>query len=459
MIRRLAISAFLLTCAASVLRADEAADALLRDLFARDDPAAAGKQIDALLAACGNDVARVRALIASDAAYEVFPPGWLERKISITDDRDGTKHEVGFSVRVPPGYTPKKSWPLLLVAHGQNSTGPHIARSFLSALGEQADRYVLVAPTLPGEHKFGGWAYQEQAFLAPLRWTCRNLNIDDDRVYVSGYSLGGHTAWHLATMFPHLFAAAIPLAGMPFFEGGTATSTAYLENLSNLPVWAVWGELDGAPPPALGNRDFCRLAAKRLAEVKSPLFRPTELKGKGHGGCWPERGELARFLADSVRRPVPDKLEHRFHLPRHSRLYYLDAVELARKPPDFSAKADIPIKLPPGAKPTPENVIAAMTDHFNKQLFKTWAALDRPANAVEVRAESVKKLRLDVTEGMLDPARPVKLKYWQRTWEGPMPVSARCILLHYADRRDQKALILNEIDLQATLKPAVRFPS
>ena len=72
----------------------------------------------------------------------------------------------------------------------------------------------------------------------------------------------GELAWHLATMFPYEFAGAVPMAGVPFFQGFPVTTTAYLENLQHVRVWALWGEKDGAPPPAMGNVDFDRAAAQ-----------------------------------------------------------------------------------------------------------------------------------------------------------------------------------------------------
>ena len=456
MLRHVATYTAVLLFAAPSGRAEDKTDRLLRELFSRDDPPAATKHIDALLAACSGDAKTLRAVIASDTAYRAFKPGALKRTTTVTDARERKTWEVEFTVRSPRSYTPARSWPLLLAAHGQGGSGPRIAGAFVRLLGGEAEKYVIVAPTLPGQHKYSGRDYHEQTFLKPLAWTCRNLNVDDDRIYVSGYSLGGHTAWHLAVMFPRLFAAAVPMAGIPFFEGSIPTATVYLENLSNLPLWAIWGERDAAPP-ALGNRDFCRLAARRLGELKNPHFRATELPGKGHGGCWPDRREFVRFLAASRRRPMPQKIDRRFHLAHHSRGYYIEAVELARKPVDFATTRNIPIKVPPGVKPTPEDARKAMEEYFRKRLFQTRAELDRPGGTVTVGAVAVRKLRLYVMDGMAGPEGTMKLKYWHRSWQGTVPVSARCILLHYAERRDQTAIVYNEMDLTSTLSPTVRF--
>ena len=457
MSRSLTILAWVLFLVAPSLPAEEKTDALLRELFLQDDPPAATKQIDALLAACDNDSQKVRALITSDTAYASFQPGVLKRTSTVFDDRDKKTYPLDFFVRVPKGYDPGKAWPVLLLAHGQHGSGQSILRAFTGLLGRDLETYIVVAPSLPGIRQYSGRPYQEQTFLKPLLWICRNLNVDDDRVYVSGYSLGGTSSWHLATMFPRHFAATVPMAGVPFYEGGLATMYAYLENLSHIPVWAIWGELDKAKPNDLGNRDLCRMVTARLTELKNPHYRGTELKGVGHAGAWPKPDAFAEFLTSHTRQAVPKRIEWRFHLAHHSRGYYLDAIELARKPEEFRFERQIPIRLPPGEKPTDENVMKAFREYFNKRLFKMSAELRPTDNTVIVRAVSVRKLRLYVMDGMVDPARPVKIAYWDRMWQGGVPVSARCMLLNYAARRDPSALVFNEIDLTPTLKPVLRF--
>jgi len=279
------ISPFLLfVCCA--LAADEPAGDALQELFKQENPPSATRQLQAVLSACDNDPVKLKALIASDTAYEAFEPGWLRRVVEVHDGEK--KYDTEFHVRVPKGYTPTRSYPVLLVAHGQGGDGKSFAQFIANLLGEDVDKHILLAPPMPGPNVYSGRAYQEQAYLLPLLWTKRNLNVDDDRVVITGYSQGGHVAWHIATMFPRQFAAALPMAGKPWFEGSPFTQDMYLANLGNLPVWAIWGEKDTAPPPKIGNVEFCRKTASRLKELGNKHFKGTELKGVGHVGCWPE---------------------------------------------------------------------------------------------------------------------------------------------------------------------------
>ena len=104
------------------------------------------------------------------------------------------------------------------------------------------------------------------------------------------------------------------MAGAPTAEGFPFTTTTYLQNHEHLPLWAIWGENDGPEGPKEGIVDFCRQAHKRLRSLRNANFRGTELKGKGHGGCWPDGTELRKFLAAHKRTPPPAKFHHLFHM-------------------------------------------------------------------------------------------------------------------------------------------------
>ncbi len=420
------------------------------ELMEATDESQIPARLDAVLTACDNDPEKVRALIASDVYYIPYPAGWT----SITSRvRDGeTELPLEVHIRIPRDYDPAKSYPLLLAAHGQHQGGGMgIGRAMERLLGENVERYLLVAPTLPGEARFNARPYQEQTFLLPLQWAKRNLNVDDDRVYVSGYSQGGHVSWHLAVLFPDLFASAVPMAGVPWFEGSPHTGDMYLENLAHLPVWAIWGEKDaGQNARDLGNRDFCRQAAARLGELQNEHFRGTELVGVGHKGCEPAPREFAAYLAKHTRATIPQSITHRFHLEHHGRSYWLGALELTAKPIDFSQ--GLRVEILSEAPPTPEEAKAAIRKEILRNLFEFSGELDREANALKLRGKRVRRLKVQILDGMLDVSRPLTVRFMSGTWKGEIPVSARCMLEHYARTRDATRLVLNELDIKNTGK-------
>lgn len=96
----------------------------------------------------------------------------------------------------------------------------------------------------------------------------REYRVHMDRIYLTGFSLGGYGTWDLISRKPELFAAAVPICG-----GG---DPARAEKLTKLPIWCFHGDRDPLVPVAR-SRDM--IAAIKKAGGK-PEF--TEYPGGGH---------------------------------------------------------------------------------------------------------------------------------------------------------------------------------
>jgi dienelactone hydrolase len=108
--------------------------------------------------------------------------------------------------------------------------------------------------------KFAG----EVDVLEGLEHAQQNYNVDEDRIAVRGFSMGGAGCWQMAVHYPDLFFAANPGAGfsetpefLKFFQKETLNPTwyekklwqlydctGYAVNLTHLPTVAYSGELD-----------------------------------------------------------------------------------------------------------------------------------------------------------------------------------------------------------------------
>lgn len=93
-------------------------------------------------------------------------------------------------------------------------------------------------------------------------------DIDQDRVYIVGISMGGFGTWEFAARRPDLFAAAVPMAG--FSDPGQ------LNKFDHIPFWIFHGGADKANPVE-GSRIMYDLLREHGAEV-----RYTEYEATGH---------------------------------------------------------------------------------------------------------------------------------------------------------------------------------
>jgi len=95
------------------------------------------------------------------------------------------------------------------------------------------------------------------------------LNVDAERVYLIGLSMGGFGTWEYTARRPDLFAAAVPMAGF--------SDPTQVDKIKHIPFWIFHGGADESNPVD-GSRNMYRILKAAQADVKY-----TEYEGAGHG--------------------------------------------------------------------------------------------------------------------------------------------------------------------------------
>ena len=86
-------------------------------------------------------------------------------------------------------------------------------------------------------------AWKPEELIQLVDNAIKHLNVDPNRVYVTGLSMGGYGTWRLASAYPDRFAAAVPICG-----GGEPDTMA--STLARVPIWAFHGAKDTVVPLA-----------------------------------------------------------------------------------------------------------------------------------------------------------------------------------------------------------------
>ena len=192
--------------------------------------------------------------------------------------------EIHYSILIPRGYLPDKPVPLVLALHfgvaGGSAAGA--GRDLIQILMGPAFvelGAIMVAP----DSLRGDWSTPENetAVIALLDMIESRYAIDKKRVVVTGFSMGGAGAWHIAEKFPPRFSAVIPVAGRP-----PASSSGW-----QLPVLAIHSHDDQVVPFAPTE---ARIAELQKAGVNAKLIA---VSGITHF-------ETRRFQ-DAVRQSIP----------------------------------------------------------------------------------------------------------------------------------------------------------
>ncbi len=164
--------------------------------------------------------------------------------------------ETPYLLYLPQQYdaNPSKTWPLLMFLHGSGERGTDVQKvkqhgpPMLIEKGKQFP-FIVISPQAPEGR---GWdADVLRELLADVQ---KKYRVDDDRIYLTGLSMGGYGTWDLATSSPQLFAAIAPICG-----GGDA-SKAW--RLKNVPVWCFHGAKDYVVPLD---------ASQRMIDAVKPL--------------------------------------------------------------------------------------------------------------------------------------------------------------------------------------------
>lgn len=188
---------------------------------------------------------------------------------------------VPYRIFVPEGYTPDRSWPLIIGLHGasgsENTWLDRRRRGDTENLCKRLSQergYVFVAPSgrgpFTGYRRIGG-----QDVMDVLERALSIYNIDPERVYLTGHSMGGGGTWILGLRHAEKFAAIAPIAA-----SGRWVRSRHVKPHADLPVLF-----------SQGAKDMVALAepARRTAKLLSKYmknFTYNETPDDTHNTIW-----------------------------------------------------------------------------------------------------------------------------------------------------------------------------
>jgi len=173
-------------------------------------------------------------------------PGLQTRSVTAPD---GSVFD--YYLYLPGCYDPASAVPLVVLLHGAGDRGDSMAR-YWSATVEERD-FMVVAPSSATE--WGTWVpdIAVPRIDAAMDDTLAAYNVDQARIYVWGFSAGGHLAHGVALGSPDLFAAYSVSAGLLSAWAG-ASAPAAAATIRRIPVDLHIGETDPMFGMVAGDR-------------------------------------------------------------------------------------------------------------------------------------------------------------------------------------------------------------
>ncbi|MBQ3592133.1 MAG: prolyl oligopeptidase family serine peptidase [Clostridia bacterium] len=128
------------------------------------------------------------------------------------------------------------AYPTLLSLHGAGSRGNDLSILKGAAAITNAEKLDIPLRIYAPQCYADTWFEIFEQLLAFTDFVAKSPTTDKNRLYLTGGSMGGYTAWQLAMTRPELFAALTPVCG-----GGMYWNAA---RLKSIPIHAYHGALD-----------------------------------------------------------------------------------------------------------------------------------------------------------------------------------------------------------------------
>jgi len=204
------------------------------------------------------------------------------------------KVQMDYLLALPKNYDKQDSWPLVLFLHGAGERGDDLELVKMHGppklIGEGKEfPFIVVSPQCPKDV----W-WEPIELTALLDQVVKTHNVDKDRIYVTGLSMGGFGTWRLAAFTPDRFAAIAPICG-----GG---EPYWARRFSHLPTWAFHGAKDQGVPLER-SQEMIDAMKEKGGEPKLTVYPEA-----GHDS-WTEtynNPEFYKWLLEQKRNPMND---------------------------------------------------------------------------------------------------------------------------------------------------------
>ncbi|WOO42312.1 sugar-binding protein [Rubellicoccus peritrichatus] len=172
-------------------------------------------------------------------------PGSMHTLQSIETSLDGKPYDFEYLEFLPADYSESdKSYPLILFLHGAGARGSdarELVKHHLPVVFEDKAEFpaIVISPQCP----VGGWWSGETLDHVNLllEEVTQNKRVDQDRIYITGLSMGGYGTWDMLRKYPDWFAAFASVCGGKGKNG--------MEGFIHIPGQALHGLEDNVVVP------------------------------------------------------------------------------------------------------------------------------------------------------------------------------------------------------------------
>ena len=194
---------------------------------------------------------------ARDDAYAVNDPRVQHRSYVMKE----TGETIPYALFVPSSYDPARPSPLMVSLHGAGRQYDWVMNyaGFLDFAEQHG--YVVVTPlgyTRRGGHGYRGDSEQdrraERDVMNVFELVTGEFNIDENRIYLWGHSMGGAGTYYIASRYPDIWAGLAAVAG-----GSMSAGYVDEQAIRHIPFLVIQGADDQTVPAARSRESVARM--------------------------------------------------------------------------------------------------------------------------------------------------------------------------------------------------------
>ncbi|WP_222843481.1 alpha/beta hydrolase-fold protein [Roseivirga misakiensis] len=366
---------------------------------------------------------------------------------------------TSFFIQLPENYSPDKKYPLLFILHGavkHNSLAAYqLAEQVLGGWNRYYTKYaaendvILAFPK--GNKKFNWMVPNEGFFMIPemLKLIKNGVNVDDNKVFISGHSNGATGSFSYLMKQPTEFAGFYGLNTYPkVFTGGT-----FIENIKNRSFMNFSTDQDYYYPPN-ANDQLTALMNEMNADYKEHRY-------KGFPHWFPEFDEsepafqkLYDDLKTRTRDPFPKEITWEFDDNSNGQIDWLSNIKLD----SLASKADwhkeINFKIDKWLEYKDKNSDILSEKEVDKNAFdlprKSGKIVAKyEDNTFYIKTSAIKTFTINISPEMVDHSKRVKVYLnGKKYFNDKVDYDSNFMIENFERNRDRSQVWVNQIKIE-----------
>ncbi len=365
--------------------------------------------------------------------------------------------QTSFFVHLPKNYSPRKKYPLLFFLHGavrynqlaDFQTAEANLGNWNRYYTQYADRDEVILVFPKGSKQYNWMTSDDGFFMIPemLKRIKSSINVDDNKIFISGHSNGATGSFSYLMKQPTPFAGFYGFNTYPkVFTGGT-----FIENIKNRSFGNFSTDEDYYYPPN-ANDDMTKLMNEIQADYKDHRYN-------GFPHWFPEFDEsepayaiLFADLKNRKRNPFPKEISWEFDDNRYGAVDWLTAIKLDTLQPKanwhktLNFKIDKWLYYDDNQKLTAKKVEKEAFD-FPRQSGKIKAVYHN--NTFRIETSCITSFTLAISPEMVNLKKKVKVYVNGKRYMNKKIKADRTFMLQQFDKnKDREQIWINRIELK-----------